>query len=188
MLQITPQMKVLVAVNAVDFRNGIDGLAALCQKMLAHDPFTGTVFVFRNRRATAIKVLVYDGQGFWLCQQSPARQDVFAGGLLPTIILRSRPYRSPRISWRYSSRPVIRAAPERLRIGGQSACASEALTHVRKLLLPPSREAWSIARQMDHTLCMDEHARHDTQDAHDHRRDGSAVGGTAGGRRVEYAP
>jgi transposase len=69
MLQITPQMKVLVAVNAVDFRNGIDGLAALCQRMLAHDPFTGTVFVFRNRRATAIKVLVYDGQGFWLCQK-----------------------------------------------------------------------------------------------------------------------
>jgi len=69
MLQITPQMKVLVAVHAVDFRNGIDGLAALCQKVLAHDPFTGTVFVFRNRRATAIKVLVYDGQGFWLCQK-----------------------------------------------------------------------------------------------------------------------
>jgi len=69
MLQITPQMKILVAVHAVDFRNGIDGLAALCQKMLAHDPFTGTVFVFRNRRATAIKVLVYDGQGFWLCQK-----------------------------------------------------------------------------------------------------------------------
>ena len=69
MLQITPQMKVLVAVHAVDFRNGIDGLAALCQKMLAHDPFTGTVFVFRNRRATSIKVLVYDGQGFWLCQK-----------------------------------------------------------------------------------------------------------------------
>jgi len=69
MLQITPQMKVLVAVHAVDFRSGIDGLAALCQKVLAHDPFTGTVFVFRNRRATAIKVLVYDGQGFWLCQK-----------------------------------------------------------------------------------------------------------------------
>ena len=35
---------------------------------LHEDPFTGTVFVFRNRRATAVKVLVYDGQGFWLCQ------------------------------------------------------------------------------------------------------------------------
>jgi len=69
MLQITPQMKVLVAVEPADFRNGIDGLAALCQKSLQQDPFAGTVFVFRNRRATAIKVLVYDGQGFWLCQK-----------------------------------------------------------------------------------------------------------------------
>ena len=69
MLQITPQMKVLVAIQPADFRKGIDGLAALCKSSLAEDPFTGTVFVFRNRRATAIKVLVYDGQGFWLCQK-----------------------------------------------------------------------------------------------------------------------
>ena len=69
MLQITPQMKVLVAVEPADFRCGIDGLAALCKKSLAQDPFAGTVFVFRNRRATSLKVLVYDGQGFWLCQK-----------------------------------------------------------------------------------------------------------------------
>ena len=69
MLQITPQMKVLVAVQPADFRKGIDGLAALCKSSLDQDPFAGTVFVFRNRRATAIKVLVYDGQGFWLCQK-----------------------------------------------------------------------------------------------------------------------
>ena len=69
MLQITPQMKVLVAVEPVDFRKGIDGLAAVCKTSLQQDPFAGTVFVFRNRRATAIKVLVYDGQGFWLCQK-----------------------------------------------------------------------------------------------------------------------
>lgn len=69
MLQITPQMKVLVAVQPADFRKGIDGLAALCKGTLEQDPFSGTVFVFRNRRATAIKVLVYDGQGFWLCQK-----------------------------------------------------------------------------------------------------------------------
>ena len=69
MLQITPQMKVLVAVKPVDFRKGIDGLAAVCKTALQQDPFAGTVFVFRNRRATAIKALVYDGQGFWLCQK-----------------------------------------------------------------------------------------------------------------------
>jgi transposase len=69
MLQVTPQMKVLVAAEPADFRKGIDGFAALCKSSLEQDPFTGTVFVFRNRRATAIKVLVYDGQGFWLCQK-----------------------------------------------------------------------------------------------------------------------
>jgi transposase len=69
MLQITPQMKILVAVEPVDFRRGIDGLAQLCRDRLQHDPFTGAVFVFRNRRATAVKLLMYDGQGFWLCHK-----------------------------------------------------------------------------------------------------------------------
>ncbi|APZ91557.1 IS66 family insertion sequence element accessory protein TnpB [Fuerstiella marisgermanici] len=69
MLQITPQMKILVAVEPADFRRGIDGLARLCKDALGQDPFAGTVFVFRNRRRTAIKVLVYDGQGFWLCHK-----------------------------------------------------------------------------------------------------------------------
>ena len=69
MLQITPQMKILVAVAAVDFRKGIDGLVQLCKESLQQDPFTGAVFVFRNRRSTALKALVYDGQGFWLCHK-----------------------------------------------------------------------------------------------------------------------
>lgn len=69
MLQITPQMKVLVAVSPADFRKGIDGLVQLCKDGLGQDPFAGTVFVFRNRRGTSIKVLVYDGQGFWLCHK-----------------------------------------------------------------------------------------------------------------------
>ncbi|MCH7725713.1 MAG: IS66 family insertion sequence element accessory protein TnpB [Planctomycetes bacterium] len=69
MLQITPQMKILVAVEPSDFRKGIDGLVRLCKDSLQQDPFDGAVFVFRNRRSTAIKVLVYDGQGFWLCHK-----------------------------------------------------------------------------------------------------------------------
>jgi len=69
MLQITPQMKILVAVEPADFRRGIDGLARLCQERLGQDPFVGAVFVFRNRKGTALKVLTYDGQGFWLCHK-----------------------------------------------------------------------------------------------------------------------
>lgn len=69
MIQITPQMRILVAVEAVDGRKGIDALARLCQEKLAADPFSGCVFIFRSRRATAIRLLVYDGQGFWLAQK-----------------------------------------------------------------------------------------------------------------------
>lgn len=66
-------MRVLVAVEPVDFRCGIDGLAQICRARLGADPFAGTVFVFRSRRGTSIKVLVYDGQGFWLCQKRLSR-------------------------------------------------------------------------------------------------------------------
>lgn len=67
MIQLTPHMRVLVAVEPVDFRGGIDGLARLCRHTLRADPMSGTVFVFRNKRGTGVRVLVYDGQGFWLC-------------------------------------------------------------------------------------------------------------------------
>jgi len=69
MIQVTPQMRVLVAVKSADFRKGIDGLAKVCREELKRDPFSGTVFVFRNRKATAVKILIYDGQGYWLCQK-----------------------------------------------------------------------------------------------------------------------
>jgi len=73
MLSLTPQMRIFVAVNAVDFRNGIDGLAGLCRNQFQKDPLSGCVFVFRNRRGTSVKILVYDGQGFWLCQKRLSR-------------------------------------------------------------------------------------------------------------------
>jgi transposase len=69
MIQLTPHMRILVAVEPADFRKGIDGLARLCREDLGADPFAGTVFLFRNRRGTMIRVLCYDGQGFWLCQK-----------------------------------------------------------------------------------------------------------------------
>jgi len=49
MIQITAQMRVLVAIEPVDGRKGIDSLARLCQEKLAEDPFSGCVFVFRSR-------------------------------------------------------------------------------------------------------------------------------------------
>jgi transposase len=69
MLQLTPQSRVFLAREAADFRRGIDGLAVLCRQQLGADPMSGAIFVFRNRRGTSLKVLCYDGQGFWLCQK-----------------------------------------------------------------------------------------------------------------------
>ncbi len=69
MIALTPQLRVLVGRDPADFRRGIDGLVRLCRDQLQADPFSGAVFVFRNRPATAVKLLVYDGQGFWLCHK-----------------------------------------------------------------------------------------------------------------------
>lgn len=69
MITVTAQTRILVAIEPADFRRGIDGLARLAREAYSSDPFSGCVFVFRNRRRTALKLLVYDGQGFWLCQK-----------------------------------------------------------------------------------------------------------------------
>lgn len=66
MIQLTPQHRLLVCIKAVDFRKGIDGLVGICRSQLNADPFTGTLFAFINRKRTAVKLLVYDGTGFWL--------------------------------------------------------------------------------------------------------------------------
>jgi len=67
MLQLTPQSRIFVATAPVDFRKGIDGLAAVCRQVLGDNPLIGAVYVFRNRAGTALKLLLYDGQGYWLC-------------------------------------------------------------------------------------------------------------------------
>jgi transposase len=69
MIQITPQMRVLVAIEAVDGRRGIDGLGQVCRSVLLANPSDGTMFVFRTRSGKAIRLLVYDGQGFWLASK-----------------------------------------------------------------------------------------------------------------------
>lgn len=63
---LPPGLRVLVATRPVDFRRGADGLAATVQSTLRQDPFSGTVFVFRSKRADRVKLLVYDGTGLVL--------------------------------------------------------------------------------------------------------------------------
>ncbi|HUL06867.1 MAG TPA: IS66 family insertion sequence element accessory protein TnpB [Candidatus Acidoferrum sp.] len=52
-------VRVLVATRPVDFRRGADGLAAIVQTVLRHDPFSGTIYVFRCKRADRAKLLVW---------------------------------------------------------------------------------------------------------------------------------
>ena len=66
MLSLSPSQRILLAVNAADFRKGIDGLIGLCRRQLGENPLSGTLFVFTNRRRTALKLLIFDGDGFYL--------------------------------------------------------------------------------------------------------------------------
>lgn len=68
MIAVPAGMRVFIATKPVDFRKGGDGLAALVRETLGHDPFSGTIYVFRSKRADRVKMLVWDGSGlvlFW---------------------------------------------------------------------------------------------------------------------------
>jgi transposase len=65
-LRITMDGAYFLFCGALQNRKGIDYLAQLCREKLDADPFSGCLFIFRSRRGTAIKLLAYDGQGFWL--------------------------------------------------------------------------------------------------------------------------
>jgi transposase len=72
-------VRVLIATRPVDFRRGADGLAATVQSVLQQDPFCGTVFVFRSKRADRVKMLVYDGTGLVLIWKRLEGQVQMAG-------------------------------------------------------------------------------------------------------------
>lgn len=63
MMMPSHTVRILVATQPVDFRKGHDGLAALVQSVLREDPFTGTLFLFRAKRADRLKILFWDGSG-----------------------------------------------------------------------------------------------------------------------------
>ena len=71
MLQFTPQSRIFLAVQPVDIRKGIDGLAALCRQTLQENPSDGAVYVFRNRTGTTLKLLAHGRFHWWPTAASP---------------------------------------------------------------------------------------------------------------------
>jgi transposase len=65
-LSLPPSVRIYLARGATDMRKQIDGLAALVEHVLEHDPFSGHLFGFCNRRRDRIKILYWEGSGFWL--------------------------------------------------------------------------------------------------------------------------
>lgn len=69
MINVSPKHRIFLAIEAIDFRNGIDGLVRYCRQKFQQDPLQGHYFIFRNRRKTSVKLLYYDSQGFCLFQK-----------------------------------------------------------------------------------------------------------------------
>ena len=61
--------QVWLAVEPVDMRQGIDGLSLRIQEALGRSPCDGTAYAFRNRSGNRIKLLIWDGNGVWLCMR-----------------------------------------------------------------------------------------------------------------------
>jgi transposase len=64
MLGLSANLRYFVCCSWVDMRKGFDGLSGVVRNQLGHDPVSGSVFVFLNRRCTHIKLLYWDGDGF----------------------------------------------------------------------------------------------------------------------------
>lgn len=61
--------QIWLAVTPVDMRQGLDGLSAIVQQNLGHSPCAGSAFIFRNRAGNRLRLLLWDGNGVWLCQR-----------------------------------------------------------------------------------------------------------------------
>lgn len=66
MIHLNSGTRIFLSITPADFRCQIDGLAAVCRQVFEEDPESGSVFVFRNRVGTSLKLLMFDGHGYWL--------------------------------------------------------------------------------------------------------------------------
>lgn len=69
MLTITDKHRIFLAVNPIDYRSRLEGTLAVCRHQLQQDPLSGHVFVFRNKKMTNIRCVIYDNGGFWFMEK-----------------------------------------------------------------------------------------------------------------------
>lgn len=73
MLALTPHIQVILCLSAIDFRLGIDRLASLIEATLKLPPDNGWIYIFCNKKRTCLKLLCFDGSGYWLMQKRAAK-------------------------------------------------------------------------------------------------------------------
>ena len=110
MIPVPAQTKVWLAAGVTDMRKGFNGLSALAETVLRHDPYSGHLFVFRGRRGDLIKVIWWDGQGAclfskrlergWFVWPSPAHGKVSVTPAQLAMLLEGIDWRMPQRTWR----------------------------------------------------------------------------------------
>ena len=114
MLNLLPGGRILVAVEAVDGRKGINALVGVVRSVLQVDPLSGDLFVFKTRRGDKLKILAWMGDGFALYLRrlelgtfafpraddasvlvTPTQLAMILGGLDPARVRERRRYKSP---------------------------------------------------------------------------------------------
>ena len=73
MIQIPVATPIYVVKEPIKFNIRLKGTLSICRDFFEVEPLEGALFVFRNRPGTVIRIIFYDGDGFWLCEKSFSR-------------------------------------------------------------------------------------------------------------------
>jgi transposase len=66
MLGLPLNVPMFLATEPTDLRKGVEGLSGIVRSQFSADPLDGSLFLFLNRRRDRLKILHFDGAGFWL--------------------------------------------------------------------------------------------------------------------------
>lgn len=117
MIGLAPGTRVYLVSRPVDLRNGFDGLAAKAKQMLAADPFSGQLFLFRGKRGDYLKALYWDGSGMVLLAKRLERGRFVWPPIVDGALVLSPAQLAllvEGIDWRRTVAPAATRAPEAL--------------------------------------------------------------------------